>query len=192
MAEPALRLLDRDLPRLDMRSPALRAKQHARAMQAAPTDREQLRDRSSEYAAALVSEARNQVEQMLARARLEAGRIVSAATAEAHLILTEARTEASVLLATTELGAALAEPPKVSVRQIIRDTARRNGVSPLDIVGASRSKRIVEIRHAAIVEAYLQRPDLSSLQLGKLFGDRDHSTILHAVRKAGVHRGIVK
>jgi chromosomal replication initiation ATPase DnaA len=40
--------------------------------------------------------------------------------------------------------------------------------------------------------AYQQRPDLSLPQLGKMFGGRDHTTILYAVRKAGAYRGGAK
>ncbi|QKV17840.1 helix-turn-helix domain-containing protein [Oricola thermophila] len=76
---------------------------------------------------------------------------------------------------------------KISVEQIIREEAARAGITPGELKGRRRKKNIVEARQRAIARAYRERPDLSLPQLGRLFGGRDHSTILHAVKKLGVH-----
>lgn len=77
---------------------------------------------------------------------------------------------------------------KVSVKDIIREVAKQHDVSVQDILGARRSKNIVLARHEAICAAARARPDMSLPALGRHFGGRDHTTILHALRKGGVVR----
>ena len=69
---------------------------------------------------------------------------------------------------------------KVSV--IKKTVCKHYGVSLLDIVSARRHLKIVMPRMIAM---YLCRhfTTLSLPQIGHHFGDRDHSTVLHAVRK---------
>lgn len=71
---------------------------------------------------------------------------------------------------------------KRSARDIIRDTAKQQGVSVDDIVGRSTHKPIVYARHLAIYRVRKERPDMSLPQIGRIF-NRDHTTILSAVRK---------
>jgi chromosomal replication initiation ATPase DnaA len=70
-------------------------------------------------------------------------------------------------------------PP--TVRRVIGATARCHGLTPEDIVGPSRSRRVA---HARAVAMYLARALTSgSLEaIGRAFGGRDHTTVLHAVR----------
>lgn len=203
MAEPALRKLDRDLPRLDMRSPQLRAKQRAHHLvTAVPTDLQIERSNAEKYARALIREARKERTKLISAARAEAAKLIDAARADADGLVEEAkaevgklvfdaRAEARLLVASAERCAA-DMPPLPSVANIIRDTATRTGVHISDILGHRMAKGIVAARHEAMTAAYQQRPDLSLPQLGKLFGGRDHTTILHAVRKAGAYRGGAK
>jgi len=51
-----------------------------------------------------------------------------------------------------------------------------------DIIGGSRKRETVERRFALIWEAKQQFPDLSLPQLGRVFGGRDHTSIIHALR----------
>lgn len=57
------------------------------------------------------------------------------------------------------------------------------GISYAQVVGPGRSLQIVEARHTCILAVHRARPDLSFPQLGAIFGGRDHTTILFAVRK---------
>jgi len=57
------------------------------------------------------------------------------------------------------------------------------GVTIDEVKGPRRSKRIVRPRQIAMYEVYRQRPDLSYPTIGRMFGGRDHTTCLHAVRK---------
>lgn len=75
-----------------------------------------------------------------------------------------------------------------SVKEIIAEVAKKRGVSVHAILGSDRFRWLVAIRHEAIVLAATLRPDLSLPVLGKAFGGKDHTTILHALRKAGVVR----
>lgn len=72
---------------------------------------------------------------------------------------------------------------KKPVRQIILEVAQEFGVPAAVITGINRSRRVVAVRHEAIYRARMERPDLSLPQIGKAFGGRDHTTILHAIKK---------
>jgi hypothetical protein len=56
------------------------------------------------------------------------------------------------------------------------------------IIGPGRRYAIVEIRHLLMWEIY-EKFDLSLPQIGRLFGGRDHTSILYAVRKVEARRG---
>lgn len=75
----------------------------------------------------------------------------------------------------------------VPVEQIIHEEAERFGLRYEDIIGKRRMREIVMARQAAMARAYVERPDLSLPQIGRLFGGKDHTTVLHAAKKMGVH-----
>lgn len=52
-----------------------------------------------------------------------------------------------------------------------------------EIKGIRRQQRLIIPRQLCMYEVARQRPDLSLPRIGKIFGGRDHTTILHAVRK---------
>ena len=70
----------------------------------------------------------------------------------------------------------------ISSQFIIDTVAKYFNVEPKDIVGAKRSNDIVFPRQIAM---YLCRsvPQLSLPQIGKDFGNRDHTTVMHACNK---------
>jgi len=74
-----------------------------------------------------------------------------------------------------------------TTQTIQRVVARHYGVSVIDLVSARRTQPLAFVRHIAI---YLVREltALSMPSIGRLFGDRDHTTILHAVRKVQARR----
>ena len=75
---------------------------------------------------------------------------------------------------------AFAEPEQV--RMIQNAVAKRWGLNAEDLRSPSRSRDVALARHIAI---YLVRKQLhmSFTQIGRCFGRRDHSTILHAYHK---------
>lgn len=71
---------------------------------------------------------------------------------------------------------------KTPVRDIIARTAAEFNVPIEAILGNSRAYHVVEARHMAMWRARKERLDMSLPQLGEIFR-RDHTTIIHAVRK---------
>ncbi|MBN9242447.1 MAG: hypothetical protein J0I98_06615 [Mesorhizobium sp.] len=183
MAEAALRKLDRGLPRLDMRAPALAARQRERLIEkTAPPMRAEIRQARE----AALDDIRAEAARIIASAQEEAAAIVGAALAEARQQLALAVKEARALV---DVAGMVEEhqPQLRMVADIIREVAARTGVPARRIVGRDVAKHIVAARREAMAEAYLARPDLSLPTLGRLFGDRDHTTVRHALIRAGVY-----
>ncbi len=69
-----------------------------------------------------------------------------------------------------------------SVEEIQQQVATRFGISRAELVGSSRAAAPLRARQVAI---YLTREltDLSLPQIGRLYGGRDHSTVLNSLRR---------
>ena len=76
---------------------------------------------------------------------------------------------------------------RAEVHAIIREISAATGsdVTVADVMGRSRFQYIVDVRHLAMVEVSKRFPWMSYPQMGRLFGGRDHSTIMSALRKFG-------
>ena len=74
------------------------------------------------------------------------------------------------------------DTPEISAATIMAVTAEYFGISIDDLVGTSRSRVLVSARQMAM---YLCREltDLSLPKIGEKFGNRDHTTVMHAERK---------
>ncbi|MGN6463188.1 MAG: chromosomal replication initiator protein DnaA [Pseudolabrys sp.] len=74
------------------------------------------------------------------------------------------------------------EPKRVKIEDIQRVVARQYNVSRSDLLSSRRSANVVRPRQVAM---YLAKTlTLRSLpEIGRRFGGRDHTTVLHAVRK---------
>lgn len=81
---------------------------------------------------------------------------------------------------------------RVPARTIIERVSTAYGVPYREIVSGSRMRPIAAARMVAMYEVRTRRPDLSLPQIGKLFGGRDHTTVLHAVRKVEADRAALK
>lgn len=77
-----------------------------------------------------------------------------------------------------------------SVPEIVAEVLTRfPGVTWADVKSIRRTRQLVEPRQACIKAVYDERKDLSLPRIGRLF-NRDHTTILHAIRKtAAIDRG---
>jgi chromosomal replication initiation ATPase DnaA len=73
------------------------------------------------------------------------------------------------------------------VRGIIAEVALAHRVTVEDILGSSRSAPLVKARHEAMIEVAIRRPAFSLPQIGRCFS-RDHTTILHVLRKYGIRK----
>jgi chromosomal replication initiator protein len=71
---------------------------------------------------------------------------------------------------------------------IIKEVARKYGVSAPDLCGPRKHgpRNIQRIRHEAIARVAMERPDMSLPQIGRIFGGRDHTTIMASLGVMGV------
>lgn len=77
----------------------------------------------------------------------------------------------------------LGDPPKPSMTSIINAVLEKHdGITIKDIRAPGRKKKVVAARHEAIAAIRRIRPDLSLTTIGRFF-NRDHTTILNALRK---------
>jgi hypothetical protein len=75
-------------------------------------------------------------------------------------------------------------PPTTLIQQVV---AEDFGVTVGDILSARREHAVVEPRMVAAYLAKTMRPD-SLPAIGRRFGGRDHTTIIHALRTIGARR----
>ena len=74
------------------------------------------------------------------------------------------------------------EPKRVRIEDIQRIVARQYNVSRADLLSSRRTANVVRPRQVAMYLAKVLT--LRSLpEIGRRFGGRDHTTVLHAVRK---------
>lgn len=88
-----------------------------------------------------------------------------------------------VVLATDRDYLMVATPRRASIADIIAATSRRTGIGPADIKGQGKTAKVVYARQLAIWLARAMIPSASLPVIGRALGGRDHTTILHAVRK---------
>ena len=74
------------------------------------------------------------------------------------------------------------EPRRVKIEDIQRVVARHYNVSKADLLSSRRTRTIVRPRQIAMYLAKMLTPR-SLPEIGRRFGGRDHTTVLHAVRK---------
>jgi chromosomal replication initiator protein len=74
-------------------------------------------------------------------------------------------------------------PEQTPVEEIQQRVAASFGISRAELVGSTRAATPLSARQVAI---YLTREmtDLSLPQIGRLYGGRDHSTVLNSIRRA--------
>lgn len=76
-----------------------------------------------------------------------------------------------------------------SMKEICIEVLRRfPGTTLAEVKGVARNRSIVEARFACMYAIREQRQDLSFPAIGRFFGNRDHTTVLHAVNKVKAQR----
>ena len=75
--------------------------------------------------------------------------------------------------------------PRAEIQAVIDRIAREHNVTAGDIVSPKRTRAIVKARDQAILEVSTRWPWLSLPKLGRIFGGRDHTTIMHSLSKSG-------
>ncbi|WP_455482071.1 chromosomal replication initiator protein DnaA [Bartonella sp. B35(2025)] len=74
------------------------------------------------------------------------------------------------------------EPKRIRIEEIQRAVARHYNVSKQDLLSNRRTRTVVKPRQVAMYLAKMLTPR-SLPEIGRRFGGRDHTTVLHAVRK---------
>ncbi len=74
------------------------------------------------------------------------------------------------------------DPVPLTIEAIIRTTAAYRQLTPADITGRSRARPAAETRHLAVFLAS-RHTDHSLAYIGKSFGNRDHTTVMHSIRR---------
>lgn len=75
--------------------------------------------------------------------------------------------------------------PKPLMRSIALEVLKDYpGITIDDLKGEKRTTAIVRPRQIAMFEIARQRPDKSYPEIGRFFGGRDHTTVLHSVKRA--------
>lgn len=74
------------------------------------------------------------------------------------------------------------DPKRIRIEEIQRVVARHYNVSKQDLLSNRRTRTIVKPRQVAMYLAKMLTPR-SLPEIGRRFGGRDHTTVLHAVRK---------
>lgn len=191
MSEASLRLLDQDLPRVDMYLPAFRRRvldarreasdDAARASRKAEIAlrkerRDKLRREEIARAHLLVSE-----NERLKDERDRAFKLIDKLTASLTLKVAAMSNHQAQLA-----SEGITDEIRIPAIDIIKDVAMKHGMTVAIIRGPSRSRSIVTARHDAMAKVHIARPDLSLPALGRIF-HRDHTTLLHALRKIGAY-----
>ena len=101
-----------------------------------------------------------------------------------HAYASLMKTDVTPSLAEEVLGRYFLEnaPPAIDVQKVMHEVSKQYGVDISEIKGKCRSKDIVVPRQVAM---YLTRAltDSSLPSIGKAFGGKDHSTVLHACKR---------
>lgn len=80
-------------------------------------------------------------------------------------------------------------PRRKTGREIIAEVAERHKLTPADLRGPCRRRAISWPRQEAMWELQ-QRTRLSTPQIGDLLGGRDHTTVLHGLKRHKERMGL--
>lgn len=83
----------------------------------------------------------------------------------------------------TYKGDRMPREERIPVRQILHTLCDFHGVSVAEVMSRRRLRYLCKIRDEAIRAVADSRPDMSLPEIGRLFDGRDHTTILHSLRK---------
>jgi chromosomal replication initiation ATPase DnaA len=81
-----------------------------------------------------------------------------------------------------------ADHPVKRCTRIKRTITAYHGLTVADIEGPRGTKPVVLARHSAMAAVAVANSHWSLRQIGMRFGMRDHTTVLHALKKMGVRR----
>ena len=122
--------------------------------------------------------------ELLADKLTESGRELEGAITRLHATWQYMKTPITLDIAETVIRDLVqgAEPKRIKIEDIIKTVSRHFGVSKGDILSQRRHRSVVWPRQIGM---YLskQMTTRSLPEIGRRFGNRDHTTVLHAIRK---------
>jgi len=72
----------------------------------------------------------------------------------------------------------------IFAKDVLAFVAKEAGVSAADLIGPNRKKALTHIRFIAVWVIRQRCPHMSYPAVGRLLGGRDHTTIIHASKRA--------
>ncbi|BAE49256.1 helix-turn-helix domain-containing protein [Paramagnetospirillum magneticum] len=79
--------------------------------------------------------------------------------------------------------------PRLSIAFVQHQVAKAFGIDPRMMTSSQRAKKLARPRQVAMWIVARIMPSLSMPQIGRAFGNRDHTTVIHGVRKIEEMRG---
>lgn len=79
---------------------------------------------------------------------------------------------------------------RLTAREVMDDFCARNGIRREDLTGPRRHQPLARLRQDAYVEVWFKCPHLSFPAIGRAFGGRDHTTVLHGLKAYCKRHGI--
>lgn len=125
-----------------------------------------------------------EVVELLAERLVESGRELEGAATKLHAQWQCMRAPITVDLANAMIRDLIygMEPRRIRIEDILKVVSRHFGVSRSDILSPRRHRSVVWPRQIGMYLAK-QLTARSLPEIGRRFGDRDHTTVLHAIRK---------
>jgi len=74
--------------------------------------------------------------------------------------------------------------------RIIREVCHKHGLDVEHVLSDRRTRPLVEARVECYCRLYVECPEMSLPAIGRAMGGRDHTTVLHSIRKYGHLHGI--
>jgi chromosomal replication initiator protein len=121
---------------------------------------------------------------LLAERLTESGRELEGAITRLHATWQYMRTPIKIDIAETIIRDLVQgiEPRRIKIEDILKTVSRHFGVSKGDILSQRRHRSVVWPRQIGMYLAK-QLTSRSLPEIGRRFGNRDHTTVLHAIRK---------
>lgn len=79
---------------------------------------------------------------------------------------------------------------RITARRVIEGVAERHGLKMKDFESPARYRRLAWPRQEAYFEAYVQCPHISLPEIGRICGNRDHTTIRFGIIKHAKRIGL--
>ena len=79
---------------------------------------------------------------------------------------------------------------KPARHRIIREVCDKHGLDVEHVLSDRRTRPLVEARIECYCRLYVECPEMSLPAIGRAMGGRDHTTVLHSIRKYGHLHGI--